>query len=334
MGASAKKSLAGSPPRLASTPMPFRRRAGCPGRALAPLFALFLTAGLLGAQETFRVATYNLENYLLTPVEGRVAKPETARSRAHANIVALQPDVLAVQEIGGADALAALQDALRSGGLDLPHAEHVGGSDPHISVGILSRFPFAARRPHTNDAYLLNGRRFRSSRGFAEVEVQVRPGYQFTLFTAHLKSKRAVAQADEAEMREEEARLLRRHVDAVLARDPKANIVVCGDFNDTKDAPSTRVLLGRGNTALVDTRPAERNGDTLPPERPGWDPRNIAWTHFYGKEDSYSRIDYILVSRGMAREWLPGETYVLAVPNWGAASDHRPLVAGFTARDR
>jgi endonuclease/exonuclease/phosphatase family metal-dependent hydrolase len=36
----------------------------------------------------------------------------------------------------------------------------------------------------------------------------------------------------------------------------------------------------------------------------------------------------------MAREMNPDETYVLAAPNWGAASDHRPLVATFVAEDK
>jgi endonuclease/exonuclease/phosphatase family metal-dependent hydrolase len=51
-------------------------------------------------------------------------------------------------------------------------------------------------------------------------------------------------------------------------------------------------------------------------------------------EDTYGRIDYILVSPGMAREWLRTETYVLTMPNWGVGSDHRPIVAGFHAEQR
>jgi len=35
----------------------------------------------------------------------------------------------------------------------------------------------------------------------------------------------------------------------------------------------------------------------------------------------------------MAREWITKDTYVLAMPNWGVASDHRPLVATFEAKD-
>jgi exonuclease III len=56
--------------------------------------------------------------------------------------------------------------------------------------------------------------------------------------------------------------------------------------------------------------------------------------YFFAKEDVYSRIDYILISPAMKRKWLGAEIFVLSLPNWGLASDRRPLVAGFSAENQ
>jgi endonuclease/exonuclease/phosphatase family metal-dependent hydrolase len=296
-------------------------------------FALFVSLTLNA--DTVRVATYNVENYLDRPTESRPhPKSAEAKAKARESIRALKPDVLALQEIGSISALLELRDSLKNEGLDLPYWEHVSGFDTNIHVAVLSKYPFAARRPHTNDTFLLSGRRFRVSRGFAEVDIRVNSNYSFTLITAHLKSKRPIPEADEAELRQEEAKVLRKIIDADLAANPKLNLIVLGDFNNTKDSPSTRALIGRGKTKLIDTRPSERNGDNAPSDNPRYDPRTVAWTHYYGIEDSYSRLDYILLSPGMSREWVEKETYVLTIPNWGVGSDHRPLVATFVADDR
>ncbi|MGC8744590.1 MAG: endonuclease/exonuclease/phosphatase family protein [Verrucomicrobiia bacterium] len=299
----------------------------------AAVFALIFS---VQAAEKFRVATYNLENYIDNPASRRPIKSEAAKEKICENILAIKPDVLAVEEIGSLPLLLDLRERLKKAGLEFPYYEFVSGWDTNIFVAVLSRFPIVARRSHTNESYLLNGKRFYVSRGIGEVDIQVNDKYKFTLFNCHLKSKRTVSDADEAEMRAQEASILREKINARFAENPDANIVVAGDFNDVKDAPSTRIILGRLNSkiGLVDTRPAEQNGDNVKPSNPNYAPRNITWTHFYGKEDTYSRIDYILVSHGMAKEWVTNETYVLATPNWGLASDHRPIVATFIAEDK
>ncbi len=297
------------------------------------LVALLLVSFSGSAADTFTVATYNVENYLDVKNDTREVKSPEARAKVVSNIATMKPDVIGFQEMGSTNAFFELRSSLKAAGQDYPYWEHVAGWDTNIHVALLSKFPITARRPHTKESYLLNGRRLHVSRGFLEADLKTPSGYSFTVFVAHLKSRRQVAEADESEMREQEALILREKIDLRTKANPRGNIVVIGDLNNTKDTRSTRAIIGRGNGTLVDTRPAERNGDSVKPKNPRWDPSNITWTHFYGKEDSYSRIDYILVNRGMAAEWNKAGTYVFATANWGLASDHRPIIAEFWMKD-
>lgn len=295
------------------------------------LFCMAVALPLMAAPQTFRVATYNLENYLDQPAGTRPAKSAEGRAKIRESLRALNADVVALQEMGSTNALLELRSSLKAAGTYYQYWEHVSGWDTNIHVAVLSKFPITASRPRTNDSFLLFGRRFHVSRGFAEVDLRVNEHYSFTLLTAHLKSRRPVPEADESELREQEAIILREKIDALNEANPKINLVVLGDFNDTKDSKSTRALIGRGKHTLIDTRPAERNGDDQPNPNPRYEPRTITWTHHYGKEDTYSRIDFILLSPGMAREWDRENTYILTQPNWGVGSDHRPIVATFRA---
>ena len=293
-------------------------------QALAPPQAL--------AQTRLRIASFNAENYLVQPAPGRRPKPVASRDKVAELLADLHPDIVALQEVGGHDALADLQSRLHARGLALPHAELVRGHDPDIAVAVLSRFAFSSRSAHTNDSYLLDGRRLRTSRGFAQVTFSPSPGYHVFLLAAHLKSKRAVGAAPESEMREQEAILLREKIDAILQSDPDANVVVCGDFNDTQASPALRALYGKGARMLIDTRPAEPSPAGHP--HASASPRRVTWTHHFARDDAFTRIDYILVSRGMAREWRPDGTCIHPTKDWGMASDHRPILAEFDATDR
>jgi endonuclease/exonuclease/phosphatase family metal-dependent hydrolase len=298
------------------------------------LLILVIFAPALLQAEVFRIAAYNVENYIDQPTATRrLVKSAEARAKIRESIHALNPDVISFEEMGSTNALLELRASLKAEGLDFPYWEHVSGFDTNIHLAVLSKFPITARRPHTNENFLLDGRRFSVSRGFVEVDIQVNSNYSFTLLGAHLKSKRPVPEADEAELRLQEARLLRERVDALLQANPNANVIVLGDFNDTRDSASTKAVVGSGKFKLIDTRPAERNGDNAPNPNPRFSPLNVTWTYYYGVQDAYSRIDYILLSPGMVRDWIKSETYVLATPNWGVGSDHRPIVAGFEAQD-
>lgn len=282
----------------------------------------------------FTVATYNVENYLIRPIQSRAEKSEAARNQVTSIVSQLRPDILALQEIGSPDALVDLKSRLHSRGFDLPYAEFAAGHDPAIAVAILSRFPILRASRHTNLSFVLDGRRFKISRAFSEVELGISPQYRLIVVNAHLKSRRTTPEADEAEIREHEAVCLRLVIDRILARNNRANVVLCGDFNDASDSPALRILRGTGIGGLVDTRPSERNGDRSPSADPRFPPRRIHWTHYFGRDDVYSRIDYILLNRAAAREWLPDGSYVFSGPDWGLASDHRPILVRFVAMDR
>jgi endonuclease/exonuclease/phosphatase family metal-dependent hydrolase len=279
------------------------------------------------AADTFRVATYNVENYLEVSNGSRPAKSTEAKAKVREGIVALKPDVIALEEIGDTNALLELQGSLKSDGLDLPFSELVQGADTNIHVAVLSRLPITARRPQTNDFFLLDGRRWPVTRGFAEVDMKVNDRFSFTLIAVHLKSKVPVPEVDQADLRLEEAKVLRKRINVLFSENPNLNLIVLGDFNDTHDSDAIKTILGRGGHALVDTRPAEPDGPR--PAEPNRSARNATWTEFYAKEDLYTRMDYILLSRAMARDWDPAQTYILTRPDWGEASDHRPLVATF-----
>jgi endonuclease/exonuclease/phosphatase family metal-dependent hydrolase len=301
------------------------------------LSILTLVVRLPAAQAplTFTVASYNIENYLHIQTGSRPPKSEPSKAAVRQTIHTLNADVLALQEIGTTNALLELRASLAAEGLLYSHWEHVSGFDTNIHLAVLSRYPIIARRHHTNESFLLYGRRFHVRRAFVEIDIRVHERYQFSLINAHLKSRLQSGLANQADLREQEALRLRRIIDTRLAADPHLNLVVLGDLNDHPDSPPLRIIRGRGSRqGLVDTRPAEPNGDDQPAPNPRLAPRRITWTSYYSREDSYSRVDYIFLSPGMAREWDPTGTFVLAMPNWGVASDHRPVIARFHTQNR
>jgi hypothetical protein len=90
---------------------------------------------------------------------------------------------------------------------------------------------------------------------------------------------------------------------------------VLGDFNDLQDSKPVSAIMSGGATRLFDIRPAERNGDDDASANGGRASRRITRTHYYEKDDDFSRINYILLGRGLKNRWLKEETYTLSTPN-------------------
>ncbi len=270
---------------------------------------------------TFTVATYNVQNWVLMERHGVSNAPKPAtEQKAIANVLAgVRPDILAVEEMGTTNELAELRSALQEHGLNYPYNEWIQGVDPTRHVALLSRFPIVERLSHTNDTYQLNGHPMRIERGILDVRIQVNTEYSFRALVVHLKSKRTTEIGDQAVMRREESLLLRRHVEDILKRDPNENFIVLGDFNDTPYSEPVRNVIGTDNRRLFVLRPRDSKGyDT---------------THFWKAHREFSRIDYLMISPGMSNEFVTGTEQIAAPPHWLNGSDHRAVSATFYTYD-
>lgn len=263
------------------------------------------------------VASYNVRNYVgeTVPVPGEraPARPKSERSKAVLIriIRELKPDVLGLCEMGDPAQLTDLQNRLRAAGLELPYAEHVPGSDATRHLALLSRYPIIARNSQPELGYVLAGAPRRLERGLLDVTVQVNAAYQLRLVGVHLKSKLATADGSDIIRRHESARL-RQYLEGVLAAAPDTNLLLFGDFNETRDQPAIRELLDRRGAPFLD-------------DLAGEDTHGDRWTHYYPAADSYARIDYLFASPGLWPELRNRKAHLPREPDWLEASDHRPI---------
>lgn len=270
----------------------------------------------------FRFIAYNVENWLTMDRYVRnkevkdQPKPEAEKKAVITILAKHKPDVLGLCEIGTQEDLAEIQRSLRSAGVDLPHLHYTGGTDPTRYLGLLSRFPVTSTATPAESTFELKGRSFGINRGILDATLDV-SGKPLRFLGVHLKSKREVEDGDQEQMRIHEARLLRRHVDSILAGDPRARLVVYGDFNDTRKSRAFTTVTG-----------SYRDPGYLT-AIPFKDSRGHAWTHHWTYQDIYSRIDFVSVSQSLKPSVDFRASYLVDDSECTEASDHRPLVAVF-----
>lgn len=282
---------------------------------------LFPTGGRGFASAEVVFAAYNLENYNLGSGPRIHAKSERSRAAIAQVISEVRPDILGLCEVGSMDAVEDLRGRLRASGIDLTEVEIVFGPDEDRHLVLLSRFPLVSRQSRPQVSYELNGVPQLVRRGFLDVTVEIGAKYQLRLVGVHLKSKRPIPEG-EAVVRRCESQLLRTHIDAILAAAPSANLMVYGDFNDTRETSVFREVTGvKGNVAgLVDLSSQDLYGDK--------------WTHYWRAADVYSRIDYLLVNKGLWPEICRGSAKVNRSPVWQDASDHRLISVTLLPSDK
>ncbi len=225
---------------------------------------------------TFTLTTWNLQNLFRPATADAAARAIYKRKLAAlAQVIAeLKPDVLALQEVGGEDALIDLQAAV---GVDLYDHRAIGRADARgIACAVLSRVRFEVKPAAVDEfppSVLALGLReldgqpmTRMGRGALHVRV-TRAGMTVDLVVAHLKSKlltfpgglfstndealRARVAAQALARRAAEAACIRSAVNEL--RNAGRPVAVLGDLNDGIAAATTEILYGPSGSR-VETR--------------------------------------------------------------------------------
>lgn len=250
---------------------------------------------------TLRIATFNAENLFaryrfkdaLAPREDdgfsindlafRIQDDESKKITGKA-IRKVNADVICLQEVESLPVL----DRFNSyylGGLQYVHRAVIDCFDPRqIDVAVLSRFPIVSLRSHRDERNKA-GTGFLFSRDCLEIEIDV-GGKLLTLYANHFKSMMEGREATRLR-RQEQADRVAAIVDARWKKSGyKGNFVVLGDLNDYPEGKTALgALLGHKGLVNVLTRL----------------PETERWTHYYAGGNSYSQLDYLLLSKGLAQ---------------------------------
>lgn len=272
-------------------------------------------------------------------------KPEAEKAALRAILLEVRPDILLLQEVGGAAYLRELQADLKREGLDYPYSiiseekpdeqtaasssnsgsggdSHSGGgsggsggSHTERSVAVLSRIPWTAtEQADLHITYFK--KRQPLLRPPLEVVFTAPDGSAWSLFTLHLKSRYTTRKDDPeaAIFRTAEATAIRNHIAKKHPEDYR--YLIGGDFNDSQDSAPLRRFLSRGERTLSHALDA-------------FDSRGEIWTYHWAKEGSYQRVDFLLASPPMLRH--TGEASIAdTLPAARIASDHRLVYVDLT----
>jgi endonuclease/exonuclease/phosphatase family metal-dependent hydrolase len=288
----------------------------------------------------FKVTTWNIENlFLVGNKSGSKTQADYVKKLESLAkvILELEPDVLAIQEIGDLDAFEELIAMLEG---RYPHVRVSAFPDPRgIRVGFLSKL---AIEEHEDIKTFPEGSLLKVSgyvtetsvteitklgRGALRILVKPESSLPIHLINAHFKSKLLTFLSSTDQVRfvpkDENERaqvaglaLLRRTAESVALR-VKANqllennenqgLIILGDFNDVPSAATTQVLHGPSGSEIGTT------GFNRPDK--GDDTRLFNLAELIDEERRYSRvyrnnkelIDHIFVSQ----ELLPGQPRTL-----------------------
>ncbi|MCC7290531.1 MAG: endonuclease/exonuclease/phosphatase family protein [Phycisphaerales bacterium] len=244
--------------------------------------------------------------------EGTEPKPKAQMERVAKAIRELNADVVALEEIETREYLHRFVDAFLP---DLGYqVVEIEGNDPRgIDVAVLSRVPVGAVTSHRHLSFPdATGKPSRFKRDLLSVTIEPPGGEAFDVWVVHLQSNYEGKEYAEP-VRLGEARKVRSLLDQRLKADPKARILIMGDFNDVWESAGVKAIVGDGATAL------KCFAEELPTDA------RIT----YSKEPYRSMIDFILATPAMAERYMPGTYRIIAGSEETLGSDHCPVSAKF-----
>ncbi len=246
-------------------------------------------------------------------------KPEMENGIVRSIIKRVDPDVLALQEMGEVPYLNDLWSDLNNSGIG-NYSYHFwvrGEEGERRHLALLSRMPVIRKTAHLNLDFSYFGNLSRPRRGLMEVEFKTN-GKAWRLFNLHLKSKWTEREDDPqaADLREKEARVIRDYIRQTYPPEKNPYHLVVGDFNDFKNTAPIRRFQKVNKTILHQMLPCQ---DTM----------GYFWTHYYKKQDSYDRLDYIFASPAMLEHYREGSARVNDMLRCLEGSDHRMVYADF-----
>jgi endonuclease/exonuclease/phosphatase family metal-dependent hydrolase len=308
------------------------------------------------------LATFNVKDLLPPTSEAARAALPGKLDWVARMLRTVDADVVALQEVGSAELLAAVAERLGSA---VTVHQVMGTTDARgIGCALLSRLPLVETRVHTAESLAFPvfvagdappfGARIPLRRGIVHARVDAALG-PVDVLVAHFKSSRPVGVRDasnrevpprtaresaEASLRSlvwraAEALYVRGLVDQILASAPgrSARVAVAGDFNDVPDSAVLRCMRGAGEGPRANSGTA--GGGALADCTTGVDPAR-RFSCFHG--DTRVQIDHVLASESL-RASLEGARFfneaLRAAGPVGAQdclapdSDHAPLLVRF-----
>ncbi len=274
----------------------------------------------LNSKDIVTIISYNLQNYFVETED--TVKPQSPKDlqkmqAAHNIIVQQHPHILAIQEIGGPQALLHLQKSLTQQGLNLPHAVLYTGIDTVRQQALLSKYPIVSNNSTPYWSYKLNGQHLLMNRGILDISLQTPLGI-IRCLGVHLKSQRFSSIAHQKDIRYQETLLLKRHIQSILTQKANTKLIVLGDFNDTLNSKPIKLIksIKHPKTDKKALYPGYSMTNKSSPD--------TIWTQYWEYQGIYSKFDYIWVSSNLT-QYSP-QFQLSAIKESLLGSDHRACI--------